>query len=157
MLVPDAWLYGMEVNKGKENMEPFQLILPNDSIRDIAGLRPENKLHPAADIIAYTYFDYNPRFTADDPAGFFIVGTRDWLVPVEAVKKDAAGLKRAGADVELHTPKNAEHGFDAGNGTSAEGWIQKAVSFGKNIWYKRFMERRKINGTENACCLLFVF
>lgn len=94
-----------------------------------AGLRPENKLHPAANIIAYTYFDYNPRFTAGDPAGFFIVGTRDWLVPVEAVKKDAAGLKRAGADVELHTPKNAEHGFGVGNGTSAEGWIQKAVSF----------------------------
>ena len=92
-------------------------------------VRPERKLHPAADIIAYTYFDFNPRFSPDDPAGFFIVGTHDWLVPVASTTSNANGLKRAGVNVEIHTPKYAEHGFGVGNGTSAEGWIQKAVRF----------------------------
>lgn len=95
-------------------------------------LRPEMKLHPAADIIAYTYFDFAPRFSSDDPAGFFIVGTHDWLVPVEATMKNANGLRKAGVNVEVHTPKYAEHGFGVGNGTSAEGWIQQAVRFWEN-------------------------
>ena len=50
-------------------------------------LRPNQLLHPATDVIAYTYFDFTPRFTSDDPPGFFITGTRDWLVPVEATKR----------------------------------------------------------------------
>lgn len=92
-------------------------------------LTSEMKLHPAANIIAYTYFDFTPRFSANDPAGFFIVGTHDWLVPVEATLKNANGLKNAGVNVEIHTPAYAEHGFGVGNGTPAEGWIKKAVAF----------------------------
>lgn len=92
-------------------------------------IKPEMKLKPAADIIAYTYFDFDPLFTAEDPPGFFITGTQDWFVPVSATRADADELRKMGVRVEFHTLNGAEHGFAVGNGTPAEGWIKKAVDF----------------------------
>ena len=94
-------------------------------------IKPDMKLHPAADIIAYTYFDFKPRFMPEDSPGFFITGTRDWLVPVSSTKTDADGLKKQGVPVEVHAPEGAEHGFGVGNGTPAEGWISQAIDFWK--------------------------
>ena len=92
-------------------------------------IKPGRKLHPAADIIAYTYFDFKPRFMPEDSPGFFITGTRDWLVPVSSTRADADGLRKQGVPVEVHAPEGAEHGFGVGSGTPAEGWISQAIDF----------------------------
>lgn len=94
-------------------------------------IKPGRKLHPAADIIAYTYFDFKPRFMPEDSPGFFITGTRDWLVPVSSTRADADRLRKQGVPVEVHAPEGAEHGFGVGNGTPAEGWISQAIDFWK--------------------------
>lgn len=86
-------------------------------------------LHPAANVIAYTYLDFDARFGPDGPAGYFITGAEDWIVPVESTAKDARALAAAGVDALVRTPPGVGHGFGTGRGTSADGWVRDAVSF----------------------------
>ena len=74
---------------------------------------------------------FKPRFMPEDSPGFFITGTRDWLVPVSSTRADADKLRKQGVLVEVHAPEGAEHGFGVGNGTPAEGWISQAIDFWK--------------------------
>lgn len=94
-----------------------------------AGIKRNELVRPAAAIMAYTTFAGNPDFQPDDPAGFMIVGTEDWIVPVRHVEKRVAKMRRVGIDVECVVLKNTLHGFGIGKGTAAEGWIDRAVLF----------------------------
>lgn len=102
------------------------------------GIERPDLLHPAAVIMAYTTHPGNPAFTADDPAGFFMVGTEDWIVPVEHVRNRAAVMRAAGIDVECLVYKNIGHGYGVGTGTVAEGWMDKAIAF----WEKNMTKGR---------------
>lgn len=92
-------------------------------------LKRRELIRPAAGIMAYTTFEGHPRFSSDDPPGFTIVGTRDWIVPYHHVEKRFAKMRRIGIDVECIILENMPHGFGVGTGTAAEGWIDKAVDF----------------------------
>jgi len=93
--------------------------------------RPDELLHPAASIIAYTYYAGKPDFTPDDPAAYFIVGTEDWIVPWKAVQERAEEMEAAGISVECHILKKLLHGFGVGVNTPAEGWMDQAITFWK--------------------------
>lgn len=93
--------------------------------------RPQELLSPAVSVIAYTYYAGNPAFNPNDPAAYFIVGTDDWIVPWQEVKKRAEKMKMIGIPVEYHILKHTQHGFGVGTGTNAEGWIKQAISFWK--------------------------
>lgn len=67
-----------------------------------------------------------------------MVGTEDWIVPVEHVRNRAAAMRTAGIDVECLVYKNIGHGYGIGTGTVAEGWMDKAITF----WEKNMTEGR---------------
>jgi acetyl esterase/lipase len=93
------------------------------------GIARDDVLHPATVMIAYATHPGNPDFTADDPAGFFMVGTEDWIVPVKHVETRAAAMRDAGIKVECIVYKGIGHGYGVGKGTIAEGWMDKAIDF----------------------------
>lgn len=98
------------------------------------GIKRTDVLHPAAAIIAYTYFAGHPSFNRKDPPAYLIVGTDDWIVPHEEVKERAKEMRATGIDVECHILRHTQHGFGVGEGTPAEGWMNQAVEF----WERHF-------------------
>jgi acetyl esterase/lipase len=93
------------------------------------GISRPNTLRPAAAIMAYTTHPGSPDFVSSDPAGFFMVGTNDWIVPVAHVENRAAVMKEAGINVECIVYRGIGHGYAVGKGTIAEGWLDKAIKF----------------------------
>jgi acetyl esterase/lipase len=81
---------------------------------------------PVTAVIAYTaHTDY----TKDDPPTFTVAGERDGIAPPRIMEQRVNAMKAAGIDVEFHVFPNAPHGFGLGVGTSAEGWVDRAVRF----------------------------
>jgi acetyl esterase/lipase len=81
---------------------------------------------PSAVIMAYTgHSDY----TRDEPPTFVVVGERDGIANPSAMERRANALRDTGTVVEFHKYPNLGHGFGLGIGTSAEGWIEDAISF----------------------------
>lgn len=101
----------------------------SDVVYGEAGFSQAERLWPAATVIAYTYFSDDIRFRASDPAAFFIVGKRDWIVPWRRVERRVRAMRSVGCTVEDHIMGNLEHGFGVGRGTVAEGWVDWAVDF----------------------------
>ncbi len=87
-----------------------------------AGAHPK----PATVVMAYTG---HAEYTREEPPTFVVAGGRDGIAPAAAMERRAAALQAAGAAVERHVYPNLGHGFGAGVGTEAEGWIGKAVAF----------------------------
>ncbi len=81
---------------------------------------------PAAVVMAYT--GYSGR-SHDEPPTFVVVGGRDGIAPPAAMERRIAALRSAGTEVEYHVYPSLGHGFGAGTGTEAEGWIGEAVTF----------------------------
>lgn len=81
---------------------------------------------PSAVVMAYTaHSDHAPG----EPPTFVVVGERDGIAPPSAMKRRAAALRQAGTEVEFHEYPGVGHGFGLGTGTSAEGWIVRAIRF----------------------------
>jgi acetyl esterase/lipase len=76
----------------------------------------------------------------DEPATFVVVGDRDGIASPSAMERRVSALRSTGADVEYRKYRNVSHGFGAGTGTTAEGWISDAV---------RFWEKASSNATKN--------
>ena len=93
------------------------------------GIHRPELLHPAAAIMAYTTFAGRPTFSSDDPAGFMIAGTNDWIVPAGHMPARAAKMQKVGIPVECIILPGVEHGFGTGRGMEAAGWMDKAVAF----------------------------
>jgi acetyl esterase/lipase len=81
---------------------------------------------PAAVVIAYSA---HMDFCADEPPTFVVAGELDSIAPPSTMRRRVDALRRAGADVEYHEYRGVGHGFGLGDGTSAEGWVQRAVAF----------------------------
>jgi acetyl esterase/lipase len=81
---------------------------------------------PAAVVMAYTG---HSDLSTDEPPTFVVVGGRDGIAPPAAMERRITALRSAGTEVEYHVYPNLGHGFGAGTGTEAEGWIGKAVAF----------------------------
>ncbi|ABL71321.1 conserved hypothetical protein [Paracoccus denitrificans PD1222] len=81
---------------------------------------------PAAVVMAYTS---HSDLAETEPPTFVVVGERDGIAPPGNMERRIAALRRIGTPVEYHLFPNVGHGFGAGTGTSAEGWIAEAVRF----------------------------
>ena len=81
---------------------------------------------PATVVMAYTgHSDMGPA----EPPTFVVVGEHDGIAPPSAMRRRADALRKAGARVEYHVYPSLGHGFGTGAGTSAAGWIAKAIEF----------------------------
>jgi acetyl esterase/lipase len=81
---------------------------------------------PATVVMAYTgHSDLGPA----EPPTFVVVGEHDGIAPPSAMRRRVDALRRAGTKVEYHVYPGLGHGFGTGAGTSAEGWIDKAIEF----------------------------
>jgi acetyl esterase/lipase len=87
-----------------------------------AGRLPQ----PAAVVMAYTAHD-DVGFS--EPPTFAVVGDRDGIAPPSSMERRIEQLRRAGTLVEYRKYPGMGHGFGAGTGTSAEGWIHDAIAF----------------------------
>ena len=86
---------------------------------------------PATVVMAYTgHSDVGPV----EPPTFVAVGEHDGIAPPSAMQRRVDALKKARTKVEFHVYPGLGHGFGSGVGTSAEGWVQKAIRFwAKNL------------------------
>jgi acetyl esterase/lipase len=81
---------------------------------------------PSTVVMAYTaHSDYS----ANEPATFAVVGERDGIAPPSVMEKRVEALRKAGTEVEFHRYAEVGHGFGAGIGTRAEGWLDRATRF----------------------------
>jgi acetyl esterase/lipase len=94
---------------------------------------------PAAVVMLYSgHSDLAPP----EPPTFVAVGEADGIARPAVMEQRVAALRRAGTDVENHRYPSVGHGFGLGIGTSAEGWIVKAVDF----WVKHMDPQRHPEG-----------
>lgn len=85
---------------------------------------------PSTIIMAYTG---HSEVAAREPPTFVVVGEHDAIASPAAMERRAAAVRATGAEVEFHRYPRLGHGFGPGIGTSAEGWLGRAVEF----WEKR--------------------
>ena len=69
------------------------------------------------------------EYSDNEPPTFAVVGEQDGIAPPSVMERRVDALRRAGTDVEFHRYSGLGHGFGAGIGTSAEGWLDRAVRF----------------------------
>ncbi|QCP14405.1 alpha/beta hydrolase [Pseudoduganella umbonata] len=81
---------------------------------------------PSAIVMAYTaYADVGK----EEPATFVVVGEHDRIAPPAVMRRRVDALARQGTRVAYHEYPGVAHGFGTGAGTSAAGWIGKAIHF----------------------------
>ena len=81
---------------------------------------------PSTVVMAYTG---HSELSSDEPPTFVVVGEHDGIAPPSVMERRVAALRRIGTEVELHRYSGVGHGFGLGIGTSAEGWIDRAIRF----------------------------
>lgn len=81
---------------------------------------------PAAVIMAYTGHDW---MTKEDPPTFSVVSTDDPIADYRVMQARTKALNDAGIAAEIRVFRHAGHGFGAGHGTDAEGWVDEALRF----------------------------
>jgi acetyl esterase/lipase len=89
--------------------------------------------NPSTVVMAYTgHSDYSHQ----EPPTFVVVGEQDGIAPPSVMERRVAALRRAGTEVEFHRFSGIGHGFGPGVGTSAEGWVRRAIQFWQR-WHSR--------------------
>ena len=81
---------------------------------------------PSAVVMAYTG---HSEVADHEPPTFVVVGEHDGIAPPAVMERRVAALRRTGAEVEFHRYPALGHGFGPGIGTSAEGWLDRAIRF----------------------------
>ena len=89
---------------------------------------------PAVIVMAYTA---HSDHSSDDPPTCVVVGERDGISTPATMERRVAALRRAGVEVEYRKYPNLGHGFGLGSGTSAEGWLLRAIQF-----WEKFVRRK---------------
>ena len=80
----------------------------------------------AAVVMAYTA---HADISGAEPPTYAIVGARDGISPPEAMRRRIARLDANGTPTALRVVPGMPHGFAAGHGSAADGWIAEAVAF----------------------------
>ena len=83
--------------------------------------------------MAYTGHSEIARQGETDPPTFVIAGEQDRIAPADVMERRVAVLRLAGARLEYRRYASVGHGFGAGTGTSAEGWIDDAIRFWEGV------------------------
>jgi acetyl esterase/lipase len=81
---------------------------------------------PAAVIMEYTGLS---EVTGKEPPTYACVGTNDGIASFRTMKNRIDRIKANGTDAEIEIFQGLSHGFGLGEGTVAEGWIDRAVDF----------------------------
>lgn len=98
---------------------------------------------PASVIMAYTGHSESAR---EEPPTFVVVGENDAIAPPSVMAQRVAALRAAGTPVEFRRYPDVGHGFGAGAGTSAEGWLGDAVRFWQRFLSPPDGDRRSTHG-----------
>jgi acetyl esterase/lipase len=69
------------------------------------------------------------EIAAQEPPTFAVVGERDHIASPSVMERRVAAVRATGVEVEFHLYPRVGHGFGPGIGTSAEGWLDRAVGF----------------------------
>jgi predicted esterase len=81
---------------------------------------------PAAVIMQYTGLS---EIYGNEPPTYNCVGTSDGIANYKVMQSRINGIKANGTDAEIEVFQGLSHGFGLGEGTVAEGWIYRAISF----------------------------
>ena len=81
---------------------------------------------PAAVIMQYTGLS---EVTGDEPPTYCCVGTRDGIASYRVMEERMRRIQANGTDAEIEVFDGLPHGFGLGEGTVAEGWIDRAIDF----------------------------
>lgn len=81
---------------------------------------------PSTVVMAYTG---HSEYSANEPSTFGVVGEHDEIAPPSVMERRVAALRKTGTEVEFHRYSGLGHGFGPGTGTSAEGWLDRAMRF----------------------------
>jgi predicted esterase len=81
---------------------------------------------PSTVVMAYTG---HSEVADGEPPTFAVVGERDGIAHPAVMERRVTLLRRSGAEVEFHRYAGLGHGFGPGVGTSAEGWLDRAIRF----------------------------
>lgn len=81
---------------------------------------------PAAVIMEYTGLS---DVTGKEPPTYNCVGTADGIAWYGTMKRRIEGIRAHGTDADIEIFPGLPHGFGLGEGTVAEGWLDRAVSF----------------------------
>lgn len=67
--------------------------------------------------------------TGNEPPTYNCVGTRDGIASYRIMEDRISRIKEQGTDAEIQVFEGLPHGFGLGEGTTAEGWINRAIAF----------------------------
>jgi predicted esterase len=81
---------------------------------------------PAAVIMQYTGLS---EVTGKEPPTYACVGTNDGIASFRTMQNRIDRIKANGTDALIEIFQGLSHGFGLGEGTVAEGWIDRAVDF----------------------------
>ena len=81
---------------------------------------------PSAVIMQYTGLS---EVTGNEPATYNCVGTNDGIANYHIMQNRVNKIKAKGIDAEIEIFDGLPHGFGLGEGTIAEGWLNRAVNF----------------------------
>ena len=81
---------------------------------------------PAAVIMQYTGLS---SVTGQEPPTYACVGTSDYIASYESMEQYNSRLRRNGTNAEIEVFTGLSHGFGLGEGTVADGWINRAMDF----------------------------
>ncbi len=81
---------------------------------------------PASVIMQYTGLS---DVTGNEPPTYNCVGTRDGIASYRIMEDRISRIKEQGTDAEIQVFEGLPHGFGLGEGTTAEGWINRAIAF----------------------------
>ena len=81
---------------------------------------------PAAVIMQYTGLS---QVTGMEPPTYACVGTSDGIASYRSMENYISQIQQNGPNTKIEVFKGLSHGFGLGEGTVAEGWIDRAISF----------------------------
>lgn len=81
---------------------------------------------PAAVIMQYTGLS---SVTGQEPPTYACVGTSDYIASYESMEQYISRIRRNGTNAEIEVFTGLSHGFGLGEGTVADGWINRAMDF----------------------------
>ena len=81
---------------------------------------------PSAVIMQYTGLS---EVKGNEPATYNCVGTNDGIASYRIMQNRIERIKANGTDAEIEIFNGLSHGFGLGEGTIAEGWLNRAVNF----------------------------
>ena len=81
---------------------------------------------PAAIIMQYTGLS---EVTGDEPPTYASTGSGDGIANYRTMERRITRIRENGTNAEIEVFNRLPHGFGLGEGTIAEGWIDRAVKF----------------------------